>query len=95
MVVKKDPGEYIPKGETVVEIIDVYGDVIEEVTMPVNGYCWSFTGNYLGTCAVTEGTRLAYVFADKSEFADKSLFVEKPEFGGESAGQREKEMGQK
>ena len=37
MWVKKNPGELIKKGETAIEITDLYGRVVEEVSMPVNG----------------------------------------------------------
>lgn len=67
MVVKKKPGEKIKKGDTAVEIVNVYGDVIQEVKMPINGYCWAFTGGVGGIHAVSEGTKLAYVFAEAKE----------------------------
>ena len=35
MFTKKEVGEMIEKGETVIEIVNVYGDVVEEVKMPV------------------------------------------------------------
>jgi len=66
MWVKKHPGELINKGETAIEITDLYGRIVEEVTMPVTGYCWSFTGGINGTHAVPEGRDLAYVFYDLS-----------------------------
>jgi len=65
MNILKSPGERIERGETVVELLNVYGDVLEEVTMPVQGYCWAFTGGLNGIHAVSEGEKLAYVFADR------------------------------
>jgi predicted deacylase len=65
---KKEPGERIPKGEVVIEILDVYGDVVEDIVMPVNGYCWAITGNHRGTHFVPEGTKLAFFFEERSEY---------------------------
>lgn len=67
MKVLKAPGERIEKGEKVIELMDVYGDVVDDVIMPITGYCWAFTGGSGGIHAVSEGTKLAYVFADKRE----------------------------
>lgn len=70
MKVLKAPGERIVKGDTVVELMNVYGDVVDKVTMPITGYCWAFTGGCGGIHAVSEGAKLAYVFADKRELED-------------------------
>jgi predicted deacylase len=70
MKVLKAPGERIEKGDTVVELMNVYGDVVDTVTMPITGYCWAFTGGCGGIHAVSEGTKLAYVFADKRELGE-------------------------
>ncbi|MGM0438250.1 MAG: succinylglutamate desuccinylase/aspartoacylase family protein [Bacillota bacterium] len=67
MWIKHEPGELIKKGETAIEITNLYGKVIEEVKMPVDGYCWSYTGGINGTHAVPEGNDLAYVFYKMDE----------------------------
>jgi len=77
MYVRREPGELIRKGETAVEIVDVYGDVIQDVQMPISGYCWAFNGGVHGSHAVSEGHRLAYVFADTKELGG-AAFIEKP-----------------
>jgi predicted deacylase len=63
----KKPGEFIRKGETVSEIYDLYGDVLEEVKMPVDGYIWAYPcGQALGTSGglqvVQSGANIGYVF---------------------------------
>jgi len=63
----KKPGELIKKGETVAEIYDLYGDVIEQVMMPVQGFVWAYPcGQSLGTSgglqAVQTGANIAYAF---------------------------------
>ena len=81
MFVKKEPGEKIEKGDTVIEIMNLYGDIVEEIKMPITGYCWSFTpgGGGVGiTHAVSEGHRLAYIFTEASELGEESHYVEKP-----------------
>jgi len=77
MCVRKRPGELIRKGETAIEIVNFHGDVIQDVKMPINGYCWSFTGGVNGSHAVSEGDHLAYIFTDTKEIGG-AAFVEKP-----------------
>jgi hypothetical protein len=68
MYVKKKPGAKILKGETAIEILNMYGDIIEEVVMPVDGFCWAFTGSLRGTHFVSEGEKLAFIFEERSEY---------------------------
>ena len=63
----KRPGEPIKRGEALAEIYDLYGDIIESVKMPVDGYVWAFPcGQSLGTSgglqAVQTGANIAYAF---------------------------------
>jgi len=63
----KKPGELIRKGETMAEIYDLYGDILEQVKMPVEGYVWAYPcGQSLGTSgglqAVQTGANIAYAF---------------------------------
>ena len=63
----KKPGEFIKKDEIFAEIFDLYGDVIEQVKMPVDGYTWAYScGESLGTTGalqcVQTGANIAYVF---------------------------------
>ena len=66
MWVRRRPGTFISEGEVVVEIVSVWGEVVEEIRMPVDGYCWSFTGGVGSTHAIAEGTSIAYVFRERS-----------------------------
>jgi predicted deacylase len=63
----KKPGEFIKEGEIFAEIYDLYGDVIEQVRLPVDGYTWAYPcGSVLGTSGglqtVHTGANIAYVF---------------------------------
>ncbi|MGD0805338.1 MAG: succinylglutamate desuccinylase/aspartoacylase family protein [Candidatus Bathyarchaeia archaeon] len=63
----KKPGELINKDEVFAEIFDLYGDVIEKIRMPVDGYTWAYScGESLGTSGalqcVQTGANVAYVF---------------------------------
>lgn len=78
MYVLKRPGEKVAKGDTVIEILNLYGDVVERVLMPVDGYCWSFTGGMHGSHAVSEGEKLAYVFAEAAVLGEGSPYAGKP-----------------
>ncbi len=64
----KTPGELIKEGEPLAEIYDLYGDVLEEIKMPVKGYTWAYPcGTSLGTSgslqAVQAGANVAYTFS--------------------------------
>jgi predicted deacylase len=63
----KKTGERIGCGEPVLRVRNLFGDVVEEVEMPVDGYIWAFPlGDALGTSgglqAVQTGANVAYVF---------------------------------
>jgi len=68
----KVPGEWIKQGEVLAEIYDLYGDVIEKVKMPVDGYVWAYPcGQSLGTSgglqAVQTGANVAYAFTHEKD----------------------------
>lgn len=66
MWIRRRPGEFIRKGEVVIEMMNVWGDIVEEVKMPYDGYCWSFTGGVGYTQVVPEGTHIAFTFRERS-----------------------------
>lgn len=66
----KKPGEKIVKDEVFAEIYDVYGDVLERIMMPVDGYTWAYPcADILGTSgslqAVQTGAKVAYIFTNE------------------------------
>lgn len=66
----KKPGEQIAKDEVFAEIYDVYGDILERIMMPVDGYTWAYPcGDILGTSgslqAVQTGAKIAYIFTNE------------------------------
>jgi len=70
MFPRKKVGEKIQKGETVVAIVNVYGEVVEEVEMPVTGYLWALLGGPGFTSAVPEGNQVAFIFTHREELGD-------------------------
>lgn len=63
----KKPGEPIKQGETVVEVVNLHGDVVEEVKMPQDGYIWSYPcGDFCDTSGelqtVNTGCGMAFAF---------------------------------
>ena len=70
----KTPGDPIKQGEVIAEIYDLYGEVLEQVKMPIDGYVWAYPcGASLGTSgglqAVEAGANVAYTFThEKDEF---------------------------
>jgi predicted deacylase len=63
---KVAPGELVSSGETVAEITNLYGDVLEVVVSPVDGFVWAFTGALYGagTFALPEGSDIGF-FAER------------------------------
>jgi predicted deacylase len=59
---KRQPGELLKAGETIGEITDAWGDVVEEVTMPVTGFVWSYLGTQHGdtVMALPEGILVGF-----------------------------------
>jgi len=61
--VEKEPGTRIRQGEVVARLLDAYGEKIEEIDMPFDGYIRAFT--YSAHQAVATGQTIAYVTKDK------------------------------
>lgn len=61
--IRRRPGEFLPKDELVATVTDIWGDVVEEIRMPFDGYCWALSGG-VGTDNhhVFEGTQIAFVY---------------------------------
>jgi predicted deacylase len=69
---KKTPGDFLKKGDIFAEIYDLYGDVLEQVKSPVDGYIWAYPcGDILGTPgslqAVQTGANIAYTFTSSEK----------------------------
>jgi predicted deacylase len=69
----KKPGEFIKMGEVLAEVYDLYGDVLEEINMPVDGYVWAYPcGSTLGTSGslqvVHTGANVAYAFTHEKDW---------------------------
>lgn len=62
---RKPPGTFIPRDDVVVEIMNLWGDTVEEIRMPVDGYCWAFGGRPGTSNVVAEGTAVNYVFRER------------------------------
>jgi len=46
----KTPGEPVAEGEVIARIVDLHGELVEEVQMPEDGYLWAYPGGqFLGT----------------------------------------------
>lgn len=64
---KVAPGTLLAKGTIVAEITDIYGEVLEKVATPAEGFLWSFNGALYGsrTHALPEGSDIGF-FAEKT-----------------------------
>jgi predicted deacylase len=65
MWVRRAPGTRIAAGDVAIEMMDVWGDIVEQIRMPVDGFCWSYTGGIGSSHAVPEGTQIAFVFKER------------------------------
>ena len=69
----KEPGERIKKGEVIARVLNIYGDLVESIKMPVDGYLWSLDtsydalGSWTGVQAVHAGGAVAYIFVSEEE----------------------------
>jgi hypothetical protein len=63
--IRRGAGEFIALGEVVAEVVDVWGDTVEQVRMPIDGYCWAIKGRSGSTHTVAEGTSIAYLFRQR------------------------------
>jgi predicted deacylase len=66
----KFPGEFIKKGEVIARTYDVWGEAVEDIEMPVDGYIWAFCfGMQLGTAGHTQivnsGDEIAFAFVSE------------------------------
>jgi predicted deacylase len=59
----KTPGEHVKKGEIIARIFNPYGEVLEEIEFPHDGFIRSYT--YLKHQAVNGGDTIAYITHDK------------------------------
>ncbi|WP_033289465.1 succinylglutamate desuccinylase/aspartoacylase family protein [Amycolatopsis jejuensis] len=59
------PGSDVDAGTVIAEITDVWGDTVEEVTVPVDGFLWGHLGTLYGnsTHAIPEGSFVGFVAA--------------------------------
>jgi predicted deacylase len=60
---RHEPGTLLRAGDVAAEITDVWGETVEEIAMPVDGWIWAHPGGYFGkmTHAVPEGTMVGFV----------------------------------
>lgn len=60
---KRDPGTLLSEGDVVIEITDVFGDVVGEVRSPVDGFSWGYLGTPQGMAnhAVPEGAMVGFL----------------------------------
>jgi predicted deacylase len=63
-----EPGEKISKGTKIARILNAFGDELETITMPTDGYIWGWTaagGSNKRHLTVHSGGNVAYIFAEK------------------------------
>lgn len=66
---KSSPGTVVKAGTVIAEITDVWGDVVEEVVLPTDGFVWGYLGTLYGetTMALPEGSMIGFVATFDSE----------------------------
>ena len=65
MWIKYPPGTFLREGDAAVDMMDVWGDIVEEVKVPYDGYCRYFTGGVGYTQSVPEETQIACTFRER------------------------------
>lgn len=69
---RKTPGEFIEAGDAVAEVVDLHGNVVEELEMPVDGYIWAYpAASFFNTSGAVQtiesGGKAAYLFEHEDE----------------------------
>jgi predicted deacylase len=64
-----DTGVKLRKGTKIAEVINPYGEVVETIEMPIDGYIWAWTvigggGDNPNWC-VQAGSPIAYLFSEQ------------------------------
>jgi len=58
------PGTRLAEGDVAMEVYSVLGELVEEIRMPCDGYCWSFATER--GSVVCEGQRVGFVFRESA-----------------------------
>jgi uncharacterized protein len=60
---RRPPGEIIEPGEPILEISDVWGEVLQKIAMPTRCFVWGYLGGLYGsnTHAIPEGSMIGFV----------------------------------
>jgi predicted deacylase len=58
-----EPGTVTRAGEVILEIADLWGEPVQRIEMPVDGFCWGYLGGLygMGTHAVPEGSMVGFI----------------------------------
>ena len=62
-----ETGVKLLKGTKIAEVINPYGEIVEEIKMPIDGFIWAWTiiGPENPNWCVQAGSTAAYLFAEK------------------------------
>jgi len=67
----KMPGEFIEEGERIANVMNVHGEIVQEVEMPRDGYIWAYPSGgafaTAGSQTVETGSNIAFVFYHEDE----------------------------
>lgn len=69
---RKTPGESVKAGEIVAEIVNLHGELVEEVEMPIDGYLWAYAGAQQfatsgGIQTIESGGKVVYAFTHQKD----------------------------
>ena len=69
---RQPTGEFVGEGETVADIVDLHGNHVESVKMPVDGYLWAYAGSQQfatsgGMQTIESGGKVVYAFTHEEE----------------------------
>lgn len=64
---RQPTGEFVAEGETIADIVDLHGNHVESVKMPVDGYLWAYAGSQQfatsgGMQTIESGGKVVYAF---------------------------------
>jgi len=64
---RQPTGEFVEAGEVVADVVDLHGELVEHVEMPVDGYLWAYAGSQQfatsgGMQTIESGGKVVYAF---------------------------------
>jgi predicted deacylase len=74
---RQQTGEFVEAGEVVADVVNLHGEHVEAIEMPVDGYLWAYAGSQQfatsgGMQTIESGGKVVYAFTHEEEGEETS-----------------------